>query len=152
HANMLQWLDALITPPAGSRLLDPDIHQDAERYVAERFRASLNDESFWRMFTAQRNQQAIRHDVARRLLARYPADARSLPDLSTRLAPEIERADQASRQIADTADGFVSFVVATSVALITALLMIGHIVSSLLVPGGVITRFNGLAVVTADGR
>jgi uncharacterized RDD family membrane protein YckC len=30
--------------------------------------------------------------------------------------------------------------------------MIGHIVSSLLVPGGVVTRFNGLAMVTADGH
>ena len=152
HANMLQWLDALITPAPGSRLLDPDLHQDAERYVAERFRASLSDEQFWRTFTAQRDRQAIRHDVARRLLARYPADAQSLPELSARLAPEIERADQASRQIADSAEGFVSFVIATSVALVTALLMIGHIVSSLLVPGGVVTRFNGLAVVTADGH
>ena len=152
HANMLQWLDGLITPAPGSRLLDPDMHQDAERYVAERFRASLSDEQFWRTFTAQRDRQAIRHDVARRLLARYPADAQSLPDLTARLAPEIERADQASRQIADSAEGFVSFVIATSVALVTALLMIGHIVSSLLVPGGVVTRFNGLAVVTADGH
>ena len=42
--------------------------------------------------------------------------------------------------------------IATSVALVTALLMIGHIVSSLLVPGGVVTRFNGLAMVTADGH
>jgi eukaryotic-like serine/threonine-protein kinase len=152
HANTLQWLDALITPAPGSRLLDPDMHQDAERYVAERFRASLSDEQFWRTFTAQRDRQAIRHDVARRLLARYPADAQSLPELTARLAPEIERADQASRQIADSAEGFVSFVVATSVALVTALLMIGHIVSSLLVPGGVVTRFNGLAMVTADGH
>ena len=152
HANMLQWLDMLITPTPDSRLVDPDLYQEAEHYVADRFRSSLSDETFWRTFTPQRERQALRHDAARRLLARYPADASNVLARSARLAPEIERADQASRQIADGAEGFVSLVVSTLVALITALVMIGHIVSSLVIPGGVVTRFNGLAVVTADGR
>jgi hypothetical protein len=152
HANMLQWLDMLITPAPASRLMDPDLHRDAEHYVAERFRASLSDEQFWRTFTPQRERQALRHDAARRLLERYPADASSIVALSARLTPEIERADQASRQIGDSAERFVSLVVSTLLALITALVMIGHIVSSLVVPGGIVTRFNGLAVATADGR
>lgn len=149
---MLQWLDMLITPTPDSRLVDPDLYQEAEHYVADRFRSSLSDETFWRTFTPQRERQALRHDAARRLLARYPADASHVIARSARLAPEIERADQASRQIADGAEGFVSLVVSTLVALITALVMIFHIVSSLVIPGGVVTRFNGLAVVTADGR
>ena len=104
---MLQWLDMLITPPPASRLVDPDLHQAAERYVAERFRSSLSDDAFWRTFTPQRERQALRHEAARRLLARYPADDRSVLALSARLAPEIQRADQASRQIADGAERFV---------------------------------------------
>jgi uncharacterized RDD family membrane protein YckC len=152
HANMLQWLDALITPPPGSRLVDPGLHQDAERYVAERFRTSLNDEDFWLTFTPQQDRQAIRHEVARRLLREYSADAQRLPALSARLAPEIERADQASRRIGEGARRFVWIVVSSLTAIVTALVMIGHIVSSLIVPGGLVTRFTGLAVVTADGR
>ena len=112
----------------------------------------MSDDAFWRTFTPQRERQALRHEAARRLLARYPADASSVLALSARLAPEIERADQASRQIADGAAQFVSIVVSTLLALVTALVMTGHLVSSLVVPGGVVTRFNALAVVTADGR
>ena len=160
---MLKVARLLLAPVAAAVLaacaVGPNYHAP-ETKVAEKFDGietatyspQENVEQFWRTFTAQRDRQAIRHDVARRLLARYPADAQSLPELTARLAPEIERADQASRQIADSAEGFVSFVIATSVALVTALLMIGHIVSSLLVPGGVVTRFNGLAMVTADGH
>jgi hypothetical protein len=152
HANMLIWLDALNAPAPASRLLDPDMHQDAERYVATRFRASLSDEHFWRTFTPQRERQAIRHDAARRLLEQYAADAQSLPESSAQLAPEIARADQASRQIADNAEGFVSFVIGAALALIMTVLLTCHLISSLVVPGGVVTRFNGLAVVTADGH
>jgi hypothetical protein len=46
----------------------------------------------------------------------------------------------------------VSIVASTLLALVTALMMICHVISSLVVPGGVVTRFNGLAVVTADGH
>jgi hypothetical protein len=152
HANMVQWLDALITPAPGSRLLDPDLHREAEHYVAARFRSSLSDEDFWRALTPQRERQARRHEAARRLLERYPADASGVLARSARLAPEIERADQVSRQIGDSTESLARLVVSTLLALVTALVMTGHIVSSLVVPGGIVTRFNGLAVVTADGR
>ena len=44
HANMLQWLDLLLAPGPDSRLLDPSLRDDAEHYVAERFRPSLSDD------------------------------------------------------------------------------------------------------------
>lgn len=153
HANMLQWLDLLIAPGPDSRLLDPALREDAERYVVERFRSSLGDNAFWRTVNPQPVRQSQRHDLARRLLDGYrPTPGKSFAEVSVRLAPEIDRANAVSTQIADEAPLFASVVFALMSAIVVGLVMVCHFVSSLLVPGGVITRLNGLAVVTADDR
>ena len=153
HANMLQWLDLLLAPGPDSRLLDPSLRDDAEHYVAERFRPSLSDDGFWRTMNPQPVRQSQRHDLARRLLnGSRPAQGQSFAELSVRLAPEIDRVNTVSRKIGDGAPLFAAVVFALLSAIVVGVVMVCHLVSSLLVPGGVITRLNGLAVVTADDR
>jgi uncharacterized RDD family membrane protein YckC len=153
HANMLQWLDLLLAPGSDSRLLDPGLRDDAERYVAERFRSSLSDETFWRTMAPQPVRQSQRHDLARRLLnGSRPTEGKSFAELAARLAPEIDRANAVSREIGDGAPLFAAVVFALLSAIVVGVVMVCHLISSLLVPGGVITRLNGLAVVTADDR
>ena len=92
HANMLQWLDLLLAPGPDSRLLDPSLRDDAEHYVAERFRPSLSDDGFWRTMNPQPVRQSQRHDLARRLLnGSRPAQGQSFAELSVRLARNRSR-------------------------------------------------------------
>ena len=125
HANMLQWLDLLLAPGQDSRLLDPSLRDDAERYVAERFAASLGDDTFWRRIAPQPVRQAQRHAIARRLLdGHQPTSGKSFAELSMRLAPEIDRANAASRQIADGAQWFASLIFTSLSAIVVGLVMI----------------------------
>jgi hypothetical protein len=152
HASMVWWLDALLAPAPAGRLENADIRDSAERYVAERFRASLNDEKFWGTVTAQPVQQAARHALARQLLARYRPDADRLDALTERLRPEIDRATTESRFVAEHAGAFVALIASTVSAIVLVSMMIAHLVSAAAVPGGVVARAAGLAIVTSQGR
>jgi len=152
HANMLWWLDELRAPDASSRFQNPDVRGVAERYVAERFRASLSDETFWSTVTAQAAEQAARHRLARQLLDRYPPDAGTLDTVTAQLQPEIDRATAVSRNVSEHAGAFVALVASTTSALVLVVLTIAHVISAAVVPGGVVTRAAGLAIVTAGDR
>jgi len=152
HASMLWWLDELRAPAESSRVQNPEVRRMAERYVAERFRASLSDEMFWRTVTAQAAQQAARHRLARQLLDQYAPDLRSLDTITAQLQPEIDRATAASRFVSEHAGGFVVLVASTTSALVLVVLMIAHVMSAAVVPGGLVTRAAGLAIVTARDR
>jgi hypothetical protein len=113
----------------------------------------LSDETFWRTMAPQPVRHSQRHELARRLLdGSRPAQDKSFAELSVRLAPEIDRANAVSREIGDGAPLFAAVVFALLSAIVVGVVMVCHFISSLLVPGGVITRLNGLAVVTADDR
>jgi len=152
HANMLWWLDALDAGEPGSAPFDPDTHQAAERYVAERFRASLSDETIWTGIRPQPERQRARHRLARRLLQQYPPDPGGLASVARQLGPQIARADAQSRTIADRTGPFVALIVSTGSALVLAVVMIAHLVSSVVVRGGVVARAAGLAAVTSGGH
>jgi len=152
HANMLWWLDALRAPAPEGRLQDPDVRRTAERYVVARFRASLSDETFWKTVTAQPVQQVARHDLARQLLERHGQNAGDLDALTAEMSPEVARADRESHAVADRAGGFVGIVVSSGLALVIVVLMIAHLVSAAVVPGGVVMRAAGSALVTSNGH
>ena len=152
HASMLWWLDALRAPVPTGRFDDPDVRRAAERYVAERFRASLSDETFWSTVTAQPVQQAARHVLARQLLERYRPDPGGLDSLTAQLRPEVDRATRESRVVSESAGGFVGIVASTLAAIVLVVLMLAHLMSSTVVPGGLVTRAAGLAIVTSQGR
>jgi eukaryotic-like serine/threonine-protein kinase len=151
HASMVWWLDALLAPAPAGRLRDASVRDAAERYVAERFRASLSDEKFWSTVTAQPVQQAARHTLARQLLERYP-DSDRVDALVVQLGPEIDRATSESRIVSDRAGAFVALIASTVSAIVLVSMMIAHLVSAAAVPGGVVARASGLAIVTSQGR
>jgi len=152
HANMLWWLDALGAGGPGRGPLDPDSRQAAERYVAERFRASLSDETVWTGVRPQPELQRVRHRLAQRLLEQYPPDPGSLESLAAQLGPQIARAEAESRIIADRTGPFVALIISTLSAIVLVLVMSAHLLSSGVIRGGVVSRAAGLAVVTSEGR
>ena len=152
HANMLWWLDALGAGGPGSAPLDPDTRQAAERYVAERFRASLSDETVWTGVRPQPERQRARHRLALRLLEQYPPDPDRLGSLARQLGPQIARAETESRIIANSTGPFVALIISTVAALVVVLVMSAHLVSSVVMRGGIVSHAAGLAVVTSEGH
>jgi hypothetical protein len=152
HANMLWWLDALGAGEPGSVTLDPNTRQTAERYVAERFRASLSDETVWTGLRRQPERQQARYRLARRLLEQYPPDPGSLESLARQLGPQIARAETESRIIANSSGPFVALIISTLAAIVLMVVMIAHLVSSVVMRGGIVAHAVGLAVVTPEGH
>lgn len=91
--------------------------------------------------------------IADDVLARHPdVSAAEVEQLSHQLAPHIERAEtHHSAQAAQVTEG-ASVVVTTLVAIALLFVLVCSVASALAVPGGVVTRLLGLAVVDRLGR
>jgi hypothetical protein len=149
--EMLALLEMLYqpNPPAGSRLADPEVRDAIETYLAGRHGARLKDGKFWES-PVMGGVSARLRKTAEGIAARHPSVAADeLARASAALAPELEP----RRQRRDQGISEASPIIVMSVAAITLLpVMLLTLLSSLVVPGGVVTRLLGNAVITADGR
>jgi eukaryotic-like serine/threonine-protein kinase len=153
--EMFGWLDLLRRPdpPANSRLAEPDVRDAVERYVAGRYGAVLNDSTFWNTPVMQRGNFAELRRTAEEIMARHPSvSAEELARVSAIIAPQIQRSEQYYKLQASRAAGAGAIVITTLTALSLAFVVCCSLLSSASVPGGVVTRLLGLAVVTRDGR
>ena len=153
--EMFGWLDLLRRPdpPANSRLAEPDVRDAVERYVAGRYGAVLNDSAFWNTPVMQRGNFAELRRTAAEIMARHPSvSAEELARVSAIIAPQIQRSEQYDKLQASRVAGAGAIVISTLTALSLTLVVCCSVLSSALVPGGIVTRLLGLAVVTRDGR
>lgn len=161
RGEMLHWLYMLNDPPEGSRLSDPVLARQAERYVGARFNTQLTDSSFWNLPGLQPQQAG---PESRQAFAGLRPKAEEVARLAQEVSPEelrsLETALAEERAIVardagtmDEAEGpitlLVSMVFAWSLLLPVVVLTL---VMAVIVPGGILTRTAGLAVVTSDGR
>jgi uncharacterized RDD family membrane protein YckC len=152
NVEMLRLLESVHNPNARNRMTDPVIRDAAERYLAGRYRALLDDDSFWNSPPLRGLQD--RRRTAREILARHPSvSAEELARVSALIAPELQggRRDRAE---VESGGGFgaVGGPIILALTAMTLLLVLGcSALSSLIVPGGVMARALGLAVVTSDG-
>jgi RDD family len=153
NAEILMWLELLRQKPqTGSRLADPQVRDALERYVVGRHGGTLRDEGFWRMAVMQGRLGEVR-GLAADITTRHPAVSNDeMSTLSAIVAPEIARISRSRGRDQGTLAGAVAIIVTALTAAATALLLAAGAVSSLLVPGGIVTRLLGLAVITRDGR
>ena len=149
HWEMWNWLIMLDEPPEGSRLRDPVVARQAERYVSARFATQLADKRFW-------DSQASRTPPLR---PKAEALARLTPEVLPEELPALEAALTAERAaVARQAglDGDVGplplLVSMVSTWSLLAIVIVLTPIMAVIVPGGLLTRAAGLAVVTADGR
>jgi len=152
NAEMLGWLEALDETElrADSPLRDPAYRDAAERYVVGSFGTVLRDDAYWDQQLMQ--QLGSLRPTADAILARHPSvSAAELEQATTVVMPEIERRRNARREAGDDAATVARFVVLTPLALFAVLVLGASILSSIVVPGGLLTRMLGLAVVTRAG-
>jgi hypothetical protein len=152
NAEMLRLLESVHNPNARNRMTDPVIRDAAERYLAGRHRALLDDDSFWNSPPLRGLQD--RRRTAKEILARHPSvSAEELARVSALIAPELQggRRDRAE---VESGGGFgaVGGPIILALTAMALVLVLGcAVLSSLVVPGGVMARLLGLAVVTRDG-
>jgi len=155
NLEMVGWLELLgrPDPPADSRLADPEIRDTVERYVAGRYHAALTDDRFWDMAVMQQRGFGELRRSAAELAARHPSvSAEELARISAVIAPQIQRAEQRSRSQSSSAAGGAAIIISTLTAVSLTFVLCCSVLSSVLVPGGVVTRLLGLAVVTRNGE
>jgi hypothetical protein len=139
------------TPPAGSRLVDPDVRQAMEIYIAGQHSERLRDPGFWNSPVIQQGIGQRLQPVADRVASRHPSvSPEELTRAATMITPELERlrGRQRRERISDLAP---IIVMVTTGGMLLIVLVISA-VSSLIVPGGVFTRMLGHAVVTQRGN
>jgi hypothetical protein len=162
RAEMLRWLYMLTdAPPEGSRLSDPAVVRQVERYVGARFNTQLTDPAFWNFPGLLPEQAGTR---SRQTFARLRPKAEEVARLAQEVSPEelrgLETAPTAERAIVardagavEEAEEPITLLVSMVFAwTLLAPVIVITLVMSVIVPGGLLTRTAGLAVVTGDGR
>ena len=161
RGEMLHWLYMLDDPPEGSRLSDPAVMRQAERYVGARFNTQLTDSAFWNLPGLQPAQAGSR---SRQAFARLRPKAEEVARLAQQVSPEelrgLETALAAERAIVardagstEEAEGPTTLLFSMVFAwTLLAPVIVITLAMAGIVPGGLLTRMAGLAVVTADGR
>ena len=147
--EMLSLLEMLYQPrPApDSRLADPEVRDAIETYLVGQHGRQLTDEGFWSSPVIQQGIGNRLGPTARAVAARHQPGSVTPDELayaSTVIAPELQRQRQRNRSI-----WAVSGVILMALGVITLLpVLLLSVVSSLIVPGGIVTRMLGHAVVT----
>jgi len=150
---VLRWLQALheAKPPEGSRLGDPAVRDAVERYVVAQYGARLRDPRFWNQTIT--GDMKDEHAMADTMLARHPAvSPAELAAATTAIAPELERFNRETARAVSEANGSSASVVGAVTFVGVCFSMVVSLLSALIVPGGLVTRLIGLAVVRGDGR
>jgi uncharacterized RDD family membrane protein YckC len=152
NGGMMSMLEALHNPnpPAASRLREPEIRDAYEIYLVGTYGAELDSDKFWSSPIMQTLQD--RRAIAREALQHHPTvSVEDLSHASTLIAPAIDRANRDGIIPAGNLAGPAAIMIGTLIARSLLLALICSIVSSIIVPGGVLMRLLGIAVVTRNG-
>jgi hypothetical protein len=150
---MLNLLGALksTTLPADNPLREPNVRAAAEVAIAGRYVHLIRDDSFWNSGVVRELAPEYR-PLAEDILAKHPdVTAEQLAASEAVLKEARSRGPARARREASVAEvGGVIVSTLTAAAALLALVMC--VISSLLVPGGLVLRQVGLAPVTRSGE
>jgi hypothetical protein len=155
--TFLRWMTLITDASGDAELKSQEQRTAAEQYVAAHFASQLTNDEFWNTQTPRIEPFVSMRRRAAEIAARYPAvSPDDLARASAIVAPQIqsvaaERASVSKHFPAGgealrlfVASGFGSILVLVSIAF--------GLISVLSVPGGLVTRALGHAVVRRDGR
>ena len=154
-ANMMNLLSVLksTTLPADNPMRRPEVRSAAELAVAGRYGHLIRDDSFWQAGVVRSLAPDYRQ-LAEDILKRHPdvskAQLAGAEELLKKTREEQEQLRGRPRQERSVAE-LSGVIVSTLTALALALVLVVCAISSLLVPGGLVSRNLGLAAVTRTG-
>jgi hypothetical protein len=156
-SEVVVWMNWLADSGPDAEFTTQEQRTAAEQYVAAKFRAQLTSGTeFWNNTQGQASQMDPFVDVRRlaaEIAARHPAvSPEELTRATAILAPQIQKAAEWRSNFPAGGEALRVFF-ASGIALLPVLLSIAcGLISVLAVPGGVVTRALGHAVVRRDGR
>ncbi len=151
--EILMWMTWITDSNADAKFKTPEERTAAEQYLAAHFGSQLTSDDFWSSQAPQMGPLVGMRRQAEEIAARYPAvSPDDLARATAIVAPQIQEvADWRTNFPAGgealrgfVASGFASIPVVFSIAC--------GLISVLAVPGGLVTRALGHAVVRRDGR
>jgi serine/threonine protein kinase len=150
--EMMNLLGALksTTLPANSPLREPEVRAAAELAVAGRYAHLIRDQEFWNAGVVRSlapDYRLLAEDILARHADVSPAQLAAAEAIlkEARGRPGGARREQSAVELGGV-------IISTITAGALALVMITCIISSLLVPGGLVSRQAGLATVARSGR
>jgi uncharacterized RDD family membrane protein YckC len=150
---MMNLLGALksTTLPADNPLHEPAVRAAAEVAIAGRYGPKIRDEEFWNAGVVRSLAPDYR-SLAEDILARHPdVSPERLTAAEAVLKEARSRGPSAGRR-QQSAVELGGVIMSTVTAAALGLVLVACVVSSLLVPGGVVSRQLGLAAVTRSGK
>ena len=146
ESRLMALLGALRTPRQGSPMARPDVQAAAEVVIAGRFGERIRSDAFWNS-GVMRELAADYRPLAEEIAARHPqVTSDALASAEAVLA--ASRPARAGESIVQASGVIISTMTALALAVVAAC----SLLSALIVPGGVVTRGVGLAVVGRNGR
>ena len=150
--EMMNLLGALksTTLPANSPLREPDVRAAAELAIAGRYAHLIRDQEFWNAGVVRSLAPDYRA-LAENILARHTdVSSAQLAAAEAILKEARERRPDGARPERSTVE-LGGVIISTITAGALALVLLLSVISSLLVPGGLVSRQVGLATVTRSG-
>jgi hypothetical protein len=156
--TMMNILGALksTTLPATNPMSRPEVRSAAEIAIVGRYAHMIRDDAFWQSGVVQSLAPDYR-PIAEDILKRHPdvsaAQIAAAEEIMKKAREERDEQNRArGRRPQQSILGLSAVIISTVTALALTLVLVLCVVSSLLVPGGLVSRNLGLAAVTRSGR
>jgi hypothetical protein len=151
--EMYRLLGAIDAADTGRKRETPERLRAMEIYLASRFGGALADESTWKTLIGDTELGRLRPIATRVAATHPPLSDEAVADATRVLAPDLDRirAEYATK-IAPQTRGIADVMAGALFAIGGGFDFVLCLVGAALVPGGILFRLLGLAVVTGDGR
>ena len=157
RSDFTRWMMWIADSSADAEFKTQEQRTAAEQYIAAHFRSQLTSDEFWNTQAPQIEPFLSWRRTSAEIAARYPAvSPDELARASAIVAPQIQELAAESANLSanfpaggEALRGFVASGFASIPVLVS---IVCGLISVLAVPGGLVTRALGHAVVSRDGR
>jgi eukaryotic-like serine/threonine-protein kinase len=151
--TMMNLLGALrsTTLTADNPLREPEVRAAAEVAIAGRYAQSIRDEEFWNAGVVRALAPEYR-SLAEDILTRHPDVSPAQLAAAEEVLKEARSRGPVQGRREQSALALGGVIISTLTAWAFALVLVACVISSLLVPGGLVSRQLGLATVTRSGK
>jgi len=151
--QMYRLLGAIDAAESGRRPEPPERVRAMEIYLASRFGSDLTNDRMWTTLLMDSDLARLRPVAVRVAASHPPLSDEAVAEAARLLAPDLERAaTEHSTKIAPQMVHAVEVMCGALFAIGGGFDCFLCLIGAVLVPGGLMFRLLGLAVVTADGR
>ena len=153
NSEILMWMTWITESGADAEFKTEEQRTAAEQYLAAHFGSQLTSAEFWNTEAPRLGPLVSMRQMAEQIAARYPAvSPDELARASAIVAPQIQEVAEWRANFPGGGEALRGFVASGFASIPVLLSIVCGLMSVLAVPGGLVTRALGHAVVRRDGR